>query len=98
MNDDDLQNLLNEIDQPIGDAGFTEAVLQGLPRVRQPRSRMDLLIVAYLLGCAVVAAMFPLGRAGAAFVLLLSTPWLIAVCTLTLSLLSWLLARKSLSV
>jgi hypothetical protein len=98
MKDNELQNMLNEIDEPIGDAGFTEAVLQGLPRVRQARRRMDLLIVAYLLGCAVVAALFPMERAVAAVVLVLSTPWLIGACTLTLSLLSWLLARRRVSI
>jgi hypothetical protein len=98
MNDDELQNMLNEIDEPVSDAGFSESVLRRLPRVRQARRRLDLLIVAYLLGCAVVAALFPMERAVAAVVLLLSTPWLIGACTLTLSLLSWLLARSRVSV
>jgi hypothetical protein len=94
MNDDLLQKMLNEIDETVSDAGFTQAVLQGLPQVRHPRRRMGLLIVAYLLGCAVVVALFPMERAGAVVLLVLSTPWLTAICTLTFSLLSWLLGRS----
>ena len=97
MNDEQLTNMLRELDEPFADNGFTDYVMTRLPARSFMCWRVPLFASAYLLGCALVLALFPLSALAGLAAQLVAAPELVIAVVGGLSPLSWLIARELVS-